>query len=359
MGTGSSALKKEECSKYWRVSKKILGKGSFATVRSAVKVSSNDAERTDFPEEVAAKIIDKTSCTSEDLPTLKDEVDIMLKIKDSGCIRLYEMFESEKHLILMVELCRGGELFDRIAQKEKYDESEAADVVRQIAQALKYLHDHNIAHRDLKPENLIYKEKDGNILKLTDFGLAKYIDSEAASNLMETACGTPSYVAPEVLQEVPMYGPKVDMWSLGVITYILLCGFQPFYAEDDNLMELFQAIKDAEYEFVSPYWDDISDSAKDLIKKLLEVDPEARYSAEQVLAHPWVSDGSQRSTAALGRHIQDGIGNICAKTKWKKAQARIKMMRTIGKVGKAAALKAKSSKDNQISAEVQNDVVTS
>lgn len=334
----SGVLKKEECSKYWTVSKKVLGKGSFATVRSATKVNNGDPERSEYPAQVAAKIIDKATCTHEDLPLLKDEVDIMLKIKNKGCVQLYEMFESDKHLILMVELCNGGELFDRIAQKEKYGEEEAADVICQVAEALKYLHDHNIVHRDLKPENLIYSENDGNTLKLTDFGLAKYIDQDTASNMMETACGTPSYVAPEVIQTSPMYGPKVDMWSLGVIAYILLCGFQPFYAEDDNLMALFQSIKAAEYEFLSPYWDEVSDSAKDLISKLLVVDPEERYSAEEVLAHPWICDKTKRREGDLGHHIQDGIGNICAKTKWKKAQARIKVMRTIGKIAKASRL---------------------
>jgi calcium/calmodulin-dependent protein kinase I len=360
MGAGSSGvLKKEEVSKFWSVSKKVLGKGSFATVRKATKLDKDDVARADFPQEVAAKIIDKGTCTNEDLPLLKDEVDIMLKIKDKGCVQLYEMFESENHLILMVELCNGGELFDRISQKEKYGEAEAADVIRQVAEALKYLHDHNIVHRDLKPENLIYKEENGNILKLTDFGLAKYIEPNTASNMMETACGTPSYVAPEVIQTTPMYGPKVDMWSLGVIGYILLCGFQPFYAEDDNLLELFHVIKAAEYEFLSPYWDNVSDTAKDLISKLLVVDPEERYSAEQVLSHPWIADKTKQKEGSLGSHIQDGIGNICAKTKWKKAQARIKVMRTIGKIVKASKLsKAEEIKSNENATDLKAEVVS-
>eukprot|EP00944_MAST-04C_sp_MAST-4C-sp1_P012946 g12946.t1 len=347
MGSGSSGLKRNECSKYWRVSKKILGKGSFATVRRAIKVNLHDTDRKEYPEEVAAKIIDKKSCASDVLPTLKDEVKIMLKINDAGCVRLYEIFESDRHLILMVELCRGGDLFDRIAQKETYDESEAADVVRQVAQALKYLHDHNIVHRDLKPENLIYKEKAGNVLKLTDFGLAKYIDSEATTNISEKPCGTPIYVAPEVLTASPVYSPKVDMWSLGVLAYILLCGFPPFDADENDLADLFQVIKAGKYNFLSPYWDDVSKSAKDLISKLLEVNPEVRYSARQVLSHPWICDGSKRSAATLGGHVQGGIVKICAKAKWKKAISRTKMVGAIGKMRKTARHAVKPTEEKQ------------
>ena len=155
-------------------------------------------------------------------------------------------------------------------------------------------------------------------MKLTDFGLTKYIDSEATTNISEKPCGTPIYVAPEVLTASPVYSPKVDMWSLGVLAYILLCGFPPFDADENDLADLFQVIKAGKYNFLSPYWDDVSKSAKDLISKLLEVNPEVRYSARQVLSHPWICDSSKRSAATLGGHVQGGIVKICAKAKWKR-----------------------------------------
>ena len=164
-------------------------------------------------------------------------------------------------------------------------ESFILDLFTQICLGMKHFHDRKIIHRDLKPENLLFKTSDvESEIKITDFGLAKYTEGPKASP-MTTACGTPGYVAPEVISGIT-YDNKVDMWSLGVITYVILCGFPPFYHE--NHAELFRAIKACKYEFVSPFWDNISDSAKDLIQKLLVVDPAKRYSAEQVLEHPWI-----------------------------------------------------------------------
>ena len=183
-----------------------------------------------------------------------------------------------------MELVTGGELFDRIVEKGSYSERDAAYVIMKITSAVKYLHDRGIVHRDLKPENLLYAtESLESEIKLADFGLSTLVSEE---DMLRTACGTPGYVAPEVLKNKG-YTKAVDMWSIGVIMYILLCGFPPFYEE--NTAQLFEQIMAGRYDFPDPYWTNISPSAKELIQKLLVVDAEGRYTADQVLAHPWIT----------------------------------------------------------------------
>ena len=183
------------------------------------------------------------------------------------------------------------QLFDRIVEKENYSEREAADTIRPVVDAVRYCNSLKIAHRDLKvlfnifiqPENLLLSSKDQNyLIKVSDFGLAKF---QIPKQLMYTACGTPAYVAPEVL-EGKGYDLKVDCWSLGVIIYVMLCGFPPFYDEENEKM--FELIKKCQYDFPSPFWDDISSSAKDLISKLLVTDPKKRLSVEEALKHEWL-----------------------------------------------------------------------
>lgn len=175
----------------------------------------------------------------------------------------------------------GGELFDRIVEKGSYTEKDASGLIRQVLAAVDYMHDQGVVHRDLKPENLLYySPHDDSKIMISDFGLSKMEDS----GIMATACGTPGYVAPEVLAQKP-YGKAVDVWSIGVISYILLCGYPPFY--DENDANLFAQILRGEFEFDSPYWDEISDSAKDFIRHLMCVGVEQRYTCKQALAHPW------------------------------------------------------------------------
>jgi len=182
-----------------------------------------------------------------------------------------------------MELATGGELFDSIVSRGKYSEKDAARVVQQVASACHYLHAIGIVHRDLKPENLLLESKAADArVKIADFGLSKIME---ATSVLQTACGTPGYVAPEVLLGEG-YNQEVDVWSIGVITYILLCGFPPFYA--DSNAKLFEKIMAGSYTFPSPYWDKISESAKDLIKKMLVVEPKQRYSSKQVMDHPWI-----------------------------------------------------------------------
>jgi len=216
---------------------------------------------------------------------LKTEVEILKKVNHPNIVGLKDMFESDTELCLVMELVTGGELFDKIVEKGQYTEKEASIIVKKLLQAVEYLHNNNIAHRDLKPENLLLKSVNDTEVMLSDFGLSKIVGQES---MMETACGTPYYVAPEVLN-ASGYDKEVDLWSVGVITYLLLCGFPPFYG--DTLPAVFEQIMKAEFDFPDPYWTDISVEAKDLIKKLLVVDSKHRLTATQALKHTWIEKG--------------------------------------------------------------------
>ena len=265
--------KNENILDYYKVDKE-LGKGSFAVVREGFNRKTG--------EPVAIKIIDRSSLEEDDELALQTEVEILSQMDHPNVVKLYEIFDTKEAMYLVMEIMTGGELFDRIVEKEHYSEREAADAIRPIVDAIRYCHGLGVLHRDLKPENLLYVSKDEHaILKISDFGLARFLQGGLAT----TACGTPGYVAPEILFGKG-YGKEVDYWSIGVILYILLCGFPPFYEETNQ--ELFEKIKNGEFEFMSPYWDDISDLAKDLINKLLVVEPTQRLNAEEILAHPWI-----------------------------------------------------------------------
>jgi len=183
-----------------------------------------------------------------------------------------------------MELVTGGELFDKIIEEGAYSEHMACLCVQKILSAVEYLHQLNIVHRDLKPTNLLLKDpNDLTDVKLADFGLSKLLSDDI---LMHTACGTPIYVAPEVLNGEG-YDKEVDLWSVGVIMYILLCGFPPFFDDTNDITNLFEQILAGVYDFPEPYWDDISPAAKDLIGHLLVVEPKNRLSASQALQHSW------------------------------------------------------------------------
>jgi len=183
-----------------------------------------------------------------------------------------------------MELVTGGELFDKIVEKGSYTEDEASQLVRKIVSAVDYLHNLGIVHRDLKPENLLLKRADNDLeIAIADFGLSKIVGQQM---MMQTACGTPSYVAPEVLN-ASGYGKEVDMWSIGVITYILLCGFPPFYG--DTVPEIFEQIMEANFDYPEEYWGAVTKEAKDFINKLLVVDSDKRMSAVDALRHPWLA----------------------------------------------------------------------
>jgi len=271
-------FKKSDLKKNYDIGKQ-LGSGNFATVHSATNKTNNS----DIPKDVAVKVIDKSKV--EDMNDIQREIEIMQIVDHPNVIRLYEIYDEPKKMNLIMELVTGGELFDRIVSKGNYSEKDAAETIKTLSKALGYLHDKNIVHRDLKPENILYLSPDPDApIKVADFGLARLV---SGTDLMKTACGTPGYVAPEVLKNQGYDSGAVDMWSAGVILYILLCGFPPFYEEE--LPALFDQIMNARYDFPSPWWDTISAEAKGLVRKLLELNPKKRLTAKQVLEDPWIN----------------------------------------------------------------------
>ncbi|XP_076840311.1 calcium/calmodulin-dependent protein kinase IGb isoform X2 [Brachyhypopomus gauderio] len=244
--------------------------------------------------------------------SLDNEIAVLQRIKHENVVGLEDFYESLTHYYLVMQLVSGGELFDRILDRGTYSEKDASLVIRQVLEGVSYLHRNGIVHRDLKPENLLYYSQEENSkIMISDFGLSKMEDN----GIMSTACGTPGYVAPEVLAQKP-YSKTVDCWSVGVITYILLCGYPPFYEESET--QLFSKIMKAQYEFDSPFWDDISESAKDFIHNMMQKNPKLRYTAEQALSHSWILGNTARSQD-IYTSVRMQMQKNFAKSKWKQA----------------------------------------
>uniref|UniRef100_A0AAR2JCS2 Serine/threonine-protein kinase DCLK2 n=1 Tax=Pygocentrus nattereri TaxID=42514 RepID=A0AAR2JCS2_PYGNA len=256
---------------------RMIGDGNFAVVHECVEHSTGRA--------YALKIINKGKCRGKE-QMIQNEVAILRRVKHPNIVLLIEEMDTYSELYLVMELVKGGDLFDAITSATRYTERDASGMLYNLANAIKYLHSLNIVHRDIKPENLlVYEHQDGSkSLKLGDFGLATVVDGP-----LYTVCGTPTYVAPEIIAETG-YGLKVDIWAAGVITYILLCGFPPFRGSTEDQEALFDQILLGQLEFPLPYWDNVSDSAKELITSMLQVEVDQRYTALQVLEHPWVTN---------------------------------------------------------------------
>ncbi|XP_057700987.1 calcium/calmodulin-dependent protein kinase type 1D-like [Corythoichthys intestinalis] len=243
---------------------------------------------------------------------LENEINVLKRIKHDNVVGLEDFYESRTHYYLVMQLVSGGELFDRILDKGVFTEKDASMVIKQVLEAVGYLHENSIVHRDLKPENLLYYSADENAkIMVSDFGLSKTLEH----GVMSTACGTPGYVAPEVLAQKP-YSKTVDCWSIGVITYILLCGYPPFFEENET--RLFSKIMRADYAFHSPFWDDISESAIDFIRNMMEKDPQKRFTTEQALRHPWIS-GETAKDLDIYNSVCEQMERNFAKSKWKQA----------------------------------------
>lgn len=259
--------------------KEKLGKGQYADVYRAIHKKTHAV--------CAAKCIKKSALTKEDLEAFAVEVQAMQMLSSHpNFVAYYDFFSEKDYFYLCMEIITGGELFDRICEKEKYSEREARVLMFQLASGLAFAHGKGVVHRDLKPENILLRGKDDDTsIKLADLGFAKVITSP--TQLMSTPCGTPGYVAPEVISG-SKYTLACDMWSMGVIFYILLCGYSPFDAGDGDQAALFAQIKAGQYKFDPSHWGVISDGAKDLVKKILVVDPSKRLTSAQVLAHPWM-----------------------------------------------------------------------
>ncbi|XP_003977557.2 calcium/calmodulin-dependent protein kinase type IV [Takifugu rubripes] len=249
-----------------------LGRGATSVVYRCEEKETQKA--------FALKVLKKTI----DRKIVRTEIGVLLRLSHPNIIQLKEIFETDTDIALVLELVTGGELFDRIVERGYYSERDAAHVIKQILEAVAYLHENGVVHRDLKPENLLYADLSLDApLKIADFGLSKIIDDQVT---MKTVCGTPGYCAPEILRG-NAYGPEVDMWSVGVILYILLCGFEPFFdPRGDQYM--YSRILNCDYEFVSPWWDEVSLNAKDLVSKLIVLDPRQRLNVREALDHPWV-----------------------------------------------------------------------
>uniref|UniRef100_A0A8C8LLW4 Protein kinase domain-containing protein n=1 Tax=Oncorhynchus tshawytscha TaxID=74940 RepID=A0A8C8LLW4_ONCTS len=279
--------------------KEILGTGAFSEVVLAQERSTGKM--------FAVKCIPKKALKGKE-SSIENEINVLRKIKHENIVALEDIYESSNHLYLIMQLVSGGELFDRIVEKGFYTEKDASTLIRQVLDAVDYLHKLGIVHRDLKPENLLYfNPQDESKIMISDFGLSKM---EGSGDVMSTACGTPGYVAPEVLAQKP-YSKAVDCWSIGVIAYILLCGYPPFYDENDS--KLFEQILKADYEFDAPYWDDISDSGK-----LAPSSSSTSHLAHMDTTPPWIAGDT-----ALCKNIHESVSRQIrknfAKSKWRQA----------------------------------------
>ncbi|XP_072913853.1 calcium/calmodulin-dependent protein kinase type II subunit beta isoform X45 [Hemitrygon akajei] len=269
-----------------------LGKGAFSTVRRCIKLSTG--------QEYAAKMINTKKLPARDHQKLEREARICRLLKHSNIVRLHDSISEEGYHYLVFDLVTGGELFEDIVAREYYSEADASHCIHQILDSVNHIHQHDIVHRDLKPENLLLASKcKGAAVKLADFGLA--IEVQGEQQAWFGFAGTPGYLSPEVLRK-EAYGKPVDIWACGVILYILLVGYPPFWDEDQH--KLYQQIKAGAYDFPSPEWDTVTPEAKNLINQMLTINPAKRITATEALKHPWVC---QRSTVASMMHRQETV----------------------------------------------------
>ena len=292
-----------------------IGEGGYSVVR--VGTSTIDKKK------VAVKIVKRQGLSQEDEESLRSEVEILLKLRHPNIVQAFDFFEEVPQFYVILEYIDGGELFDRIVKKTFYNEKEARDLVFIVLTAIKYLHDKNIVHRDLKPENLLLTSKsdDANI-KIADFGFATKVDGLS----LTAQLGTPGYIAPEILTKKP-YGKPVDMWSFGVILYILLGGYPPFH--DENQKRLFTKIRNGDYQFHPEYWGGVSEEAKDLIRGLLTVDMKRRLTVDQALAHPWLKRSAEDLAA---RNLDANLAELRKYQATKKFRAGVKAVMAINRM---------------------------
>ncbi|XP_049799093.1 maternal embryonic leucine zipper kinase-like [Schistocerca nitens] len=252
---------------------KTIGCGGFAKVKLATHLLTR--------EKVAIKIMNKSGL-GDDLPRVRQELEALKRLSHHHICKLYEVIETDTHIFMVIEYCAGGELFDHIVERNRLTEAAARSFFRQIISAVAYLHEQGYAHRDLKPENILL-DKNQN-LKLIDFGLCAKPAGGLESHLL-TSCGSPTYAAPELILGKQYLGSEVDIWSMGVLLYALLCGFLPF--DDETIDSLYKKILSGRYH--EPEW--LSRNSKDLIKSMLQLDPKQRITIKELQNHPWVLTG--------------------------------------------------------------------
>ncbi|TMS40042.1 hypothetical protein L596_006475 [Steinernema carpocapsae] len=291
--------------------KEELGKGAFSVVRRCVQKGSGI--------EFAAKIINTKKLSARDFQKLEREARICRKLQHPNIVRLHDSIQEEAFHYLVFDLVTGGELFEDIVAREFYSEADASHCIQQILESIAYCHSNSVVHRDLKPENLLLASKaKGAAVKLADFGLA--IEVQGDTEAWFGFAGTPGYLSPEVLKKDP-YGKPVDIWACGVILYILLVGYPPFWDEDQH--RLYAQIKAGAYDYPSPEWDTVTPEAKSLIDNMLTVNPKKRITAEQALKVPWICN---RERVASVMHRQDTVDCL------KKFNARRKLKAAISAV---------------------------
>ncbi|XP_054003418.1 calcium/calmodulin-dependent protein kinase type II alpha chain isoform X10 [Hylaeus anthracinus] len=272
--------------------KEELGKGAFSVVRRCVQKSTGH--------EFAAKIINTKKLTARDFQKLEREARICRKLQHPNIVRLHDNIQEENYHYLVFDLVTGGELFEDIVAREFYSEADASHCIQQILESVHHCHHNGVVHRDLKPENLLLASKaKGAAVKLADFGLAIEVQGDALAWF--GFAGTPGYLSPEVLKKEP-YGKPVDIWACGVILYILLVGYPPFWDEDQG--RLYMQIKAGSYDYPSPEWDTVTPEAKNLINQMLTVNPSKRITASEALKHPWIC---QRERVASVVHRQETV----------------------------------------------------
>ncbi|XP_015119369.1 calcium/calmodulin-dependent protein kinase type II alpha chain isoform X3 [Diachasma alloeum] len=272
--------------------KEELGKGAFSVVRRCVQKSTGL--------EFAAKVINTKKLSQRDFQKLEREARICRKLQHPNIVRLHESIQEENCHYLVFDLVTGGELFEDIVAREFYSEADASHCIQQILESVHHCHHNGIVHRDLKPENLLLASKaKGAAVKLADFGLA--IELQGDAQAWYGFAGTPGYLSPEVLKKEP-YGKPVDIWACGVILYILLVGYPPFWDEDQH--RLYSQIKAGAYDYPSPEWDTVTPEARNLINQMLTVNPSRRITASEALRHPWIC---QRERVASVVHRQETV----------------------------------------------------
>jgi len=290
--------------------KKKLGEGSYGSVCKA-KHKALNVKR-------AIKTIPKAQM--KNIERFKQEIAIMKMMDHPNIIKLYESFEDHRNIYLVMELCLGGELFDRIIESGHFTEVQAAILMQQIVRAIYYMHENRVCHRDLKPENFLFLTKDSiekNLLKIIDFGLSCQFE---AGQVLTTKAGTPYYVAPQVL--AGKYDHLSDMWSVGVIMYVMLCGYPPFFGETDA--EVLSKVRLGNFSFNAADWKNISEDAKNLIRFLLKMNPRDRYTAEQTLNHEWIKNKAPKAQGvSLESNFVDNLRGFRSQNKLKKAALHI------------------------------------
>ncbi|XP_039800443.1 calcium-dependent protein kinase 14-like isoform X2 [Panicum virgatum] len=290
---------------------KELGRGQFGVTSLCTHKATG--------EKFACKTISKRKLsTKEDIEDVRREVQIMYHLSGQpGVVELKGAYEDKSSVHLVMELCAGGELFDRIIAKGHYTERAAASLLRTIVEIVHTCHTMGVIHRDLKPENFLLVSKDENApLKATDFGLSVFFKE---GEVFRDIVGSAYYIAPEVLKR--SYGPEADIWSVGVIVYILLCGVPPFWAESEH--GIFNAILRGQVDFTSDPWPRISHGAKDLVRKMLNPDPKQRISAYDVLNHPWIKEDGEAPDTPLDNAVLGRLKQFRAMNQFKKAALRV------------------------------------